>query len=296
MVDETESDPQPDAFDWDLLRVFLTAVQSGSYTRAATSLAMNRTTVGRKINLLEEKLNLKLFELTDEGYQPTEAGLRLVQQASTIKSEINQLFGDLYSINDSLRGALCVGYQEGFAEIVLPAARRLIYENPSLQITCNESHSPLTDLRSRKCDVAIAVAQRLPTFLEGDKLADIERRPYSFKDDSPSLEDVEKWVANTNDPDLFKVERWERKNLNPSVTTHRFNSTEATSKAITAGFGQGFLWTCLAPKSLFKIDAAQECRELDSSLFLARIAKIPMTKRVSAFWDIACSDIPKMIV
>ena len=40
--------------EWDDLRIFLAAVRAGSYSAAAPRLGINRTTVGRRVTVLEE--------------------------------------------------------------------------------------------------------------------------------------------------------------------------------------------------------------------------------------------------
>ncbi len=59
------------AMEWDDLKVFLAAVRTGSYTAAGRLLGINRTTVGRRIDALENALGVSLFQYTPNGPVPT---------------------------------------------------------------------------------------------------------------------------------------------------------------------------------------------------------------------------------
>lgn len=56
------------------LTAFVTAVDCGSFTKAAEKLFITSTAVMKQINSLEAHLNLKLIERTSQGVRPTPAG------------------------------------------------------------------------------------------------------------------------------------------------------------------------------------------------------------------------------
>ena len=63
--------------DWDKLRIFHTAAESGSFTHAAEKLNMSQSAVSRQISALEEDLGLKLFIRHARGLVLTEVGEQL---------------------------------------------------------------------------------------------------------------------------------------------------------------------------------------------------------------------------
>ena len=65
--------------DWDKLRIFHTAAESGSFTHAAEKLNMSQSAVSRQISALEEDLNLKLFIRHARGLVLTAAALSDLQ-------------------------------------------------------------------------------------------------------------------------------------------------------------------------------------------------------------------------
>ncbi|KGM35024.1 LysR family transcriptional regulator [Inquilinus limosus] len=59
--------------DWDDLRVIHAVVGTGSLSAAARRLGLSQPTIGRRVQALEERLGLILFERGADGYRPTPA-------------------------------------------------------------------------------------------------------------------------------------------------------------------------------------------------------------------------------
>jgi DNA-binding transcriptional LysR family regulator len=64
--------------DWDDLRVTLAVSETGSLSAAARRLQLSLPTIGRRVQAVEERLGLILFERRAEGYRPTPAGEALL--------------------------------------------------------------------------------------------------------------------------------------------------------------------------------------------------------------------------
>ncbi len=79
-------------FEWSDLRHFLAVARGGSTLAAAKLLAVNQTTVARRIAVLEESLGEKLFERTAGGYRLTTVGSAMVPNAERVEAEI-EAFG-----------------------------------------------------------------------------------------------------------------------------------------------------------------------------------------------------------
>lgn len=79
-------------FEWGDLRHFLAVARSGSTLAAAKLLAVNQTTVARRVAALEESLGEKLFERTAGGYRLTSTGSAMTPYAERVEAEI-EAFG-----------------------------------------------------------------------------------------------------------------------------------------------------------------------------------------------------------
>ena len=60
--------------DWDAVRFFLELARAKTLARAARTLRVDYTTVGRRISAFERELGAKLFERTPDGFVLTPAG------------------------------------------------------------------------------------------------------------------------------------------------------------------------------------------------------------------------------
>ncbi|HRC58266.1 MAG TPA: LysR family transcriptional regulator, partial [Kofleriaceae bacterium] len=61
---------------WDDIRVLLAVLREDSFSGAATTLAVEQSTVSRRIAALESALGAALFERTPSGPRATELSLR----------------------------------------------------------------------------------------------------------------------------------------------------------------------------------------------------------------------------
>ncbi|MEM8647163.1 MAG: LysR family transcriptional regulator [Pseudomonadota bacterium] len=84
------------------LRTFLTVVDSGNVTHAASILGRTQSTISVQIKQLEETLDARLFQRQARGVVLTEQGRKLLPAARRAMEEIQRV-GDLFA--DPLRGA-----------------------------------------------------------------------------------------------------------------------------------------------------------------------------------------------
>jgi DNA-binding transcriptional LysR family regulator len=147
--------------DWDDLRFFLAVVRTGTLSAAAQQLAVDDTTVGRRVEGLERSLNTKLFERHKVGYHPTLAGERLLQTAESVESAILASEAELADRNLSLTGVVRVGAPDGFGTYFLaPRLAEFCSIHPRIEVHLIAT-ARLFSLSKREADIAIALA--IPT-------------------------------------------------------------------------------------------------------------------------------------
>jgi DNA-binding transcriptional LysR family regulator len=84
-------------FEWSDARIFLAVCSTGTFTAAAKALALDQTTVGRRIAALEAVLNAKLFRRGP-------AGLRLTHAGEEAKSFAEQMEGAAQGLEHRVQG------------------------------------------------------------------------------------------------------------------------------------------------------------------------------------------------
>ena len=91
--------------DWDDVRYFLAVAREGSVRAAAERLAVNHSTVLRRIAQLEERLGAQMFEKLPSGYRLTSAGEEVLDFAEQMEASSNQLATRVFGRDQSVRGA-----------------------------------------------------------------------------------------------------------------------------------------------------------------------------------------------
>ncbi len=159
--------------EWNDLRHVLAIGRSGSLGAAAASLGLNHSTVFRRLNAIEDNLGVKLFERLAAGYQPTDAGERLMAAAERMEAEVLAVDREVAGRDTRLSGRLRVTASETLAYRFLTLEiARFGRVHPGIAVELAIDNRQL-DLSRRETDVALRAARPAGGGLFGRKLADI---------------------------------------------------------------------------------------------------------------------------
>lgn len=162
--------------DSQLLRTFVAIARSGSVTRATRSLHLTQPAVSGQLRLLEEQLNVKLFDRTPQGMQLTSDGESLLPVAQHVLDAEAELLAAAGRLTDAVAGRVRLGISSS------PAHLRLgeLYESvarayPALVIEVHHSTSGavLTDVLQGKLEIGFVVGARS----SNDTLAELRLKP-----------------------------------------------------------------------------------------------------------------------
>src|SRR5262245_50688209 len=81
--------------DWDDLRLALAIARGEGLSGAARSLGINHATVFRRLNQLERRIGVRLFERFRTGYSATSAGNKVVALAGRVESGVVEVTREL---------------------------------------------------------------------------------------------------------------------------------------------------------------------------------------------------------
>lgn len=144
--------------DWDDLRVFLAVVRDEGLSRAGRRLAMDPSTVGRRIARLEQDLGQPLFVKSPQGYALTTEGSRLLPHAEAAERALSGAANALGQAGE-LTGQLRIGAPDGCANYLLPqVAAQICDAHPGLEIQI-VALPRVFNLSKREADFAIAVSR-----------------------------------------------------------------------------------------------------------------------------------------
>ena len=140
---------------WDDLRNFLAVARSGSLSEAGRLLKTSPATVGRRISLLEEDLNVQLFRRGSNGYTLTDCGRAVFQKAQ--QADEAMLSVERAAIGRDVRttGKVRVATTEDIgALVVAPALSRLRQAFPGIHLELIAGQD-VVSLTRREADIAL---------------------------------------------------------------------------------------------------------------------------------------------
>ncbi len=177
---------------WDDLRIFLAVAREGSISGAAKRLAVQHSTVSRRLRALEESLATPLLERRSSGYELTEAGEELKLSASKIEVQILEFEGALGGQESGVSGELKVTSINNMASSVLmPMFTRFSANYPDIELHVQVSNK-FVRLAERDADIAIRLTNSPTDTLIGTRLATVASAVYGARD---YCEDVRAGVA-----------------------------------------------------------------------------------------------------
>ena len=229
--------------DWSDLR-FLLAIERGrTLSAAARKLGCDQTTVGRRLEAIEEALDGRLFRRTPEGYLPTPAGELALQHAERVESEVVSLEREVSGRDERPSGLVRLTTWEsmgaGFLSPRLGAFRR---RNPEIDLLIDVDNR-LLNLSRREADLALRTSRPTQQALHVRKLGNLAAGFYA----APAYlkqRGTPRTAADLAGHDLiddadsrFWMSAWMRKEAPDARIVFRCDSAWGQAAAAAAGVG-----------------------------------------------------------
>jgi DNA-binding transcriptional LysR family regulator len=166
---------------WDDLRYVLAISRGRGLARAGRALGVNHSTIYRRLQALERSLGVQLFARLPSGYQPTEAGERLIAAAERMEAEALAVDREIAGRDAQLVGLVRVTSSETLAYRVLTgliAGFRRAHPRVEVELIIDNQ---LLDLSRREADVALRARRPTEPAAFGRKVADIAWAVYGAK-------------------------------------------------------------------------------------------------------------------
>lgn len=243
------------------VRVFVEAVEAGSFSAAAERLHLSRSAVGKAIARLEERLGTRLFHRTTRTQSLTNEGQLYYEHCKQALEQLRAGEAMLESGKKDVRGLLRISVPVLFGRYcVAPVLTRLAQSHPKLELELSFSERNVA-LIEDGFDLAVRSGR-----LSGDRL--VSRRiaqhrmclcaapAYLQAKGAPrSLDELGKHEAIVYQSGgrrrswLFAQEDGKRIEIEPTARL-RFDDLEAIADAVTAGLGLAWLPSWLIREQL----------------------------------------------
>jgi molybdate transport repressor ModE-like protein len=183
---------------WDDIRIFLAIARTGSISGAAKRLAVQHSTVSRRLKSMEADLGTRLLERKTSGYELTEAGEELQHSARKIEAEILEFEGARSDLDNSAKGELRVTAINNMASsILMPVFASFSAAQPDIELHIQVSNK-YAALSERDADIAIRLTNTPLDTLIGLRLTTVASAVYGARDYCADIEagkTGEKWLG-----------------------------------------------------------------------------------------------------
>lgn len=166
---------------WDDLRILLAVRRGAGHGAAGRALGVDPTTIGRRLQALEQALGTRLFDRTPAGLVPTEAGVALARRAERVEEEVLAAERELGGADVRVAGPVRITAGDGILHwLIVPALGELRREHPDITVELRADTRSL-DLSRREADVAVRLVRPKEPTLVARRLGPIAFALYASR-------------------------------------------------------------------------------------------------------------------
>lgn len=167
---------------FDAMQAFARVVEAGSFTKAAETLHMSKTTVTQLVQQLEARLRVKLLNRTTRKVNVTADGAAYYQRVIKLLADMEDAETSLPGASVSPRGRLRVDVPSPFARLILiPALPEFHAMYPDIQIDMGVSDR-IVDIIDENVDCVVRCGELLDQSLMARKVADLQLGVFAAPD------------------------------------------------------------------------------------------------------------------
>jgi DNA-binding transcriptional LysR family regulator len=279
------------------LNLVLALSRERTLAAAAEKLGVDLSTVFRRLNALESRLQVRLFDRHARGYQLTSAGERAAGAAERVETELLALDRDISGRDQQLSGVVRVTASETFSYAVLPPLfARFQQLHPLIRVVLSIDNRVM-DLSRREADVALRVRRPVDPDLFGRKLTDVAWAFFGPREGtSPLRKDPRRdkggfnfsrhSVIGWDEPARIVASEWLSANVPLERINYRSNSLVNQLMAVRAGLGIALLPCYLGDRDDGVRRVSGVLPDLSSELWIVTHADLKNTARIRAFLEV----------
>lgn len=295
--------------DWDDLRYVLAVARAGSLSGAARDLSVMHSTMLRRIDAIEEKLQVRLFERLRNGYVATEAGDALRRVAEQCEPLVAEAERRIVGGDTRLTGSLHVTTGVVVAQYLLPRAlAAFCATHPDIEVEIQAALERL-DLSRREADIAIRMSAQVPDYLVGRKLGEVGFRVYCWHEapfagvagGTPKFRPVETlvrelpWICFQRDARDRMYDRWLHANVPQSSVVARADHFPTSLALLRTGMGVTLLPEFMAKEVDGLVALSAPIKELQTPLWILTHPDLRHAARVRAFMQVTGDEMLKSL-
>jgi len=218
--------------NWDDFRYFLAVANYGSYSVAARHLAVNHSTVSRRIQALEAAHGVRLFERNQQGYSMTEAGASIYDIIVQLHNDSQKASRILQGQDATLEGKINLTMPHDVFEFILAQPlNQFSGQHPGINFNLMVSNG-LRNMANREADLAVRITAKPPEYLIGSEVTRLQHGFYTSnkvvqQDHTPIII----WGGSADIPD------WAFEHFHRPKIALQVDDLFSMHQAVKAGFG-----------------------------------------------------------
>lgn len=235
--------------NWGDFHIVLTVARHRALASASQALAITHATLLRKLASIEGRLGTRLFDRQRGRYTLTAPGEELVQVAAAFEPLARD--AEMRVLGQDLRpsGQVRVAVAGILIDHLLPpvlAQFATAFPEVSIELVGSRDH---VSLARREADVAIRVADSVPDWLVGRRLAELDFRIFALKRKGLQSQPRElaelltqrRWIGLERDARELKFDRWLNAHVPDDRVVLRVDSFGHALTMVRAGLGIALL-------------------------------------------------------
>ena len=229
--------------NWNDLRYVLAIARHKSLAAAARALAVNETTVARRISQVEQQLSAQIFERVNGLLIPTAAGDTVIIAAENIERQTQQMQNSVAGADYRAAGTVrLTAVPLLINHILVPSLHQLCVQHPQLSLELIAEPRDLS-LSKRESDIAIRLAR------PSKELSLLTRRigklDYAVYHGSTVDPEQVPWISYDDGMRDLPQVQWIQQQVggDTSITPVLANDAEVILACVKAGLGKSLLPT-----------------------------------------------------
>lgn len=279
---------------WDDFRLVKAIAEARSLTGAAEKLALNHSTIFRRLGALEEVLGARLFERSRNGYAPTAAGEEMVSLAQRIGDDIDAFERKAAGRDEKPAGDLRVTTNDTMlVHLLTPIFASFARAFPDIRLDIIIGNQPL-NLSRRDADIAVRATNEPPETLVGRRISDIVWARYAPENPDFDIDaENSRWVGFGDNLAGLWVARLLEEEVGAARIRYRVNTPLGLAEAVAAGIGLGMLPCFIGDRTQGIVRIGEPIKGTGGALWLLTHPDLRHSARVRAFMDHAGAELMK---
>ena len=275
---------------WDEMCLVHAIANVGTLSGAARVLDVSHPTAFRRLNKLEEKMEVRFFDRARDGYAATAAAEEVSALVRRLKSEIlaaeRRIAGRDLRPSGTLRITTTDTLLFGWLS---PSLREFRIAYPEIQLELVVSNDVFS-LSKREADIAVRPTEKPDEALVGRKIGTIAQAVYMAKKlaitaDKNEVADSIDWIGPDESMTYPAFDRWLEKEGLVDRCRIRVNTVHGMLSAAKAGLGLSVLPCYLGEHDEQLIRVGKEIPSMATDLWILTHPDLRKTERIRAFVD-----------